>query len=120
MRSVAVLMIGVAGFLVAAGALAGEAALELVAATGIVDKVDKDAVTIQPRGAGGKFAKKMVLKITGTSKLAAVTREKRGGKLVPVQRDVDAKDLEPNQSIAVIYLGGAEPTLLSAVVQRPK
>jgi hypothetical protein len=118
MRYVAALMICVAGFFVAAAALAGEAALELVAATGIVDKVDKDAVTIQPRGAGGKFTKKMVLKITGTSKLTAVAKEKRGGKLVPVQRDLDAKELEPSQSIAVIYVGGADPTLLSAVVQK--
>jgi hypothetical protein len=109
-----------AGFALSAGARAGDAALELATATGTVEAVGKDTVSIQPRGAGGKFAKKLVLKVTGTSKLSLVSKEKRAGKLVPVQRDVDAKELEVNQHIAVIYLAGAEPVLLSAVLERPK
>src|SRR5207237_89154 len=60
-------------------ALAGDAPSGLAAASGIVDKVDKDALTVQPRGAGGKFGKKVVLKITGTSKVTIVSQEKRGG-----------------------------------------
>src|SRR5947207_14370653 len=107
----------ISAFLVVAGALAGEATLELSTATGAVEKADKDAMTIQPRGPGGKFAKKLVLKITGTSKLSLVSKEKRAGKLVPVQRDVEARDLEANQHVAVIYIAGTDAILLSAVVQ---
>jgi len=100
-------------------ALAGDAPSGLATASGIVDKVDKDALTVQPRGAGGKFGKKVVLKITGTSKVTVVSQEKRGGKIVAVQRDLDAKDLEAKQQIAVIYLTvGADNTLLAAVVER--
>jgi len=112
----------VAFFIMFAGALAlaGDAPLDLVVATGIVDKADKDSVTIQPRGKGGKFGKEVALKITGTSKITIVTQEKRGKNLVPVQRDAQAKDLEARQSIAVIYTGGSEPVLLSAVAQKAK
>ena len=100
-------------------ALAGDTPSGLTTASGIVDKVDKDALTVQPRGSGGKFAKKVVLKITGTSKLSVVSQEKRSGKTVAVQRDLDAKDIEAKQPIAVIYLTvGNDNTLLAAVVER--
>ncbi len=106
------------GFVVAL-AYAGDVPSGLSSASGLVDKIDKEALTIQPRGAGGKFGKKLVLKITGTSKLTIVSQEKRGGKMVPVQRDLDFKDLEAKQHIAVIYLTiGADNTLLAAVVER--
>ena len=120
MRYVSALMICGALFIVVAGAVGGEAPLELTAGKGMVDKADKQVVTVQLHGAGGKFGKKVMLKITGTSKLTLLSKEKRGGKLVPVQREMDAKDLEANQAIAVIYLGGTEPILLSAVVQHAK
>src|SRR5437899_508619 len=55
--------------------------------------------------------------LTGTAKQSAVTREKRD-KLLPVQRDIEATDLEPAHAIAVIYPGGDDPLLLSGVVQR--
>ena len=120
MRYVSALMISGVVFMVVAGAFGGEAPLELTAGKGMVEKADKQAVTVQLHGAGGKFGKKVALKITGTSKLTMLSREKRGGKLVPVQREIDAKDLEPNQPIAVIYSGTTEAILLSAVVQRAK
>jgi hypothetical protein len=120
MRYFSVLLIFTAGLLVSTDVLAGEATPELAAAVGTVEKAEKDALTIQPRGPGGKFAKKIVLKITGTSKLTMVSQDKRGGKLVPVQREVEAKDLEINQHVAVIFVGGTDPILLSAVVQRAK
>src|SRR5205823_4923925 len=99
---------------------AGDQPLDLSAASGTIEKADKESVTIQPRGAGGKFAKSVTLKITGTSKITMVTQEKRGKNLVPVQREVLAKDLEAKQQIAVIHTGGTEPVLLSAVVQKAK
>jgi hypothetical protein len=100
-------------------ALAGGATVSLAAAAGTVEKAEKDALTMQSRGPDGKFGKKLVLKLTGTSKLTVMSQEKRAGKLVPVQRDVDATELEPGQMVAVIYTAGAtEPILLSAVVQK--
>jgi hypothetical protein len=99
-------------------ALAGGNAVTLATAAGSVEKAEKDALTLQPRGADGKFGKRLVLKLTGSSKLTVVSQEKRGGKLVPVQREVEAADLAAGQLIAVIYTGGAEPILLSGVVQK--
>jgi hypothetical protein len=108
------------GVLLAGLALAGEAPT-LATAHGVVDKVGKDDVTVRPRAADGTFQKNLTLKLTGTSKLTQVTMQKRAGKLVPVQNDIAAKDLEAKQPIAVIYLpdkkGGV---LLSAVVQPAK
>jgi hypothetical protein len=102
-------------WLFAASAIAQEPALS--AAHGTVSKASKDSVTVKPRGEGGKFEKEVALSVTGTSKIMTLSIEMRGGKPVPVQRDADAKDLKPQQSIAVIYTQGAGgPVLLSAVV----
>jgi hypothetical protein len=90
---------------------------------GHVLKVDKESLTIQPRAPGGMDEKTMTLKITGTSKITVVSKEKRGGKFVPVQREVAAKDLQAGQRVAFIYtivnpIGkDAEAVLLSAVAQ---
>ncbi len=118
MRLLYVAFVFLAAALVAPVALAGGPSLTVEIAHGSVSKADKDSLTLQPRTAGGQFGKALVLKLTGTSKLSAVGLEKRGGKLVPVQRDVEATDLEPGQPIAVIYAGGDDPVLLSGVVQR--
>ncbi len=118
MRRVAVLAIFLMGLAVAATATAGDGAA-LLTATGVIEKAGKDTLIIQPREAGGKFGKKLTLKVTGTSKISSVAFEKRAGKLVPVQRDVDARELEAKHSIAVIYTSeGARNILLSAVVHR--
>ena len=87
----------------------------LLTASGTVSKAGAESLTIRPRGQDGKFAKALTLKVTGTSKVTVVTQQKRGGKLVFVQRDADAKDLEANQQVAVIYSSGKTPVLLSAV-----
>ncbi len=120
MRYLRASVIGGAFFLVVACVYAGEAPVELSVGKGMVEKADKSEVTVQLRGAGGKFGKKVALKITGTSKLTMLSKEKRAGKLVPVQRELDAKDLEVNHAIAVIYTGGTEPVLISGVVQKMK
>jgi hypothetical protein len=93
----------------------------LLTAHGKVEKVDKDSLTIQPRGADGKYGKGMVLKLTGTTRISTLTTQVRNRKTVVVQKDTEAKDLEANQTIAVIYTqlkDGA--VLLTAVVQAEK
>ena len=97
---------------------AADAPATLATASGTVAKVDKDSLTIRPRGPDGKFDKEITLKLTGTSKISTLASQTRAGKTVVVQRDTDAKDLQPKQTIAVIYTTGAGgAVLLSAVVQ---
>jgi hypothetical protein len=89
-------------------------------ATGLVSKATANVLFILPRGADGRFEKKLPLKLRGTSKATAVGTQKRAGQEVLVQRDVDIKDLQPNQGIAVIYASTPDGfILLSAVVQSP-
>ena len=108
-------------FLFAAAALAGGAAFSVATATGSVDKADVDMLIIKPRSPDGKFTKHLTLTLTGTSKITSLTQQKRAGKLVFVQRDIQVKDLEPNEPIAVIYgVHGKELVLLSAVVHSTK
>jgi hypothetical protein len=89
----------------------------LMTAQGTVEKVEKDSLTIRPRGPDGKFGKNLVLQVTGTSKVTTLLPQSRAGKLVMTQKDTDAKDLQPKQTIAVIYTEGTPPVLLAAVVQ---
>lgn len=98
----------------------GQEAPTLAVAYGTIEKADKETLTVKPRAAGGQFQKTLVLKLTGTSRVAVLTPQKRGDKLVLTQRDADAKDLTPGQPVAVIYAPSAGkdgPVLLSAVVQ---
>jgi hypothetical protein len=88
----------------------------LSTASGMVSKVGPDSVTIRPRGPDGKFGKNLTMAVTGTSKVWLVTEEKRGSKLVFVQREISPKDLEEKQSVTVIYATATKgPVLLSAV-----
>jgi hypothetical protein len=89
----------------------------LMTAQGTVDKVEKDSLTVRPRGPDGKFGKSLVLQLTGTTKITTLIPQSRAGKTVMTQKDTDAKDLQPKQAIAVIYAEGTPPVLLSAVVQ---
>ena len=113
--SAALVSLALVGF-----ALAGDSPVPLATAQGLVEKVDKTALTIQPRGAGGKFEKKLVLKLTGTSRVSTVTLQKRAGKLVPVQKDIDAKELLPSQQIAVIYTPDKAGGIVLTAVAQPK
>ncbi len=89
----------------------------LATAQGMIDKVEKETITVRPRGPDGKFGKSLIVKLTGTSKIATLTYQKRGGKTVAVQKDTEAKDLAAKQTIALIYSTGPDGTvLLSAVV----
>lgn len=92
--------------------------IPMLSAHGTVDKVDKDALTIRPRGPDGKFAKSITLKLTGTSKVSTLSTQMRAGKPVFVQKETEPKDLQTGQAIAVIYADAKEgPVLLTAVVQ---
>jgi hypothetical protein len=95
------------------------AELSLSVAQGVVDKADKDSLTVKPRAANGQFQKTVTLHITGTSKVTQLTPQMRSGKTVLTQRDADAKDLTAGQAVAVIYAdaGADGPVLLSAVAQ---
>ena len=112
----------VALFLVALATVAvaaGPEPVPVVTAHGKVDKADKDTLVFQPRDESGKFAKAVILHLTGTSKITTLSARMMDKKLVMVQKDTEAKDLMAGQPIAVIYAApkGQEPVLLSAVVQ---
>src|SRR5438105_4567288 len=101
-----------------AGLVAAADTPSLSTAQGTVDKVEKDSLTLKPRGPDGKFQKAITLKLTGTSKVTTLAPQTRGGKLILSQKDTDAKDLQPGQAVAVIYASVKEDAvLLSAVVQ---
>jgi hypothetical protein len=91
---------------------------DLATARGVIDKVEKDSITMRPRGADGKFEKSVTLRMTGTSKVTTLTTRMQKDKVVIVQKDAAPQDLQAKQTIAVIYTTGADgPVLLSAVVQ---
>jgi hypothetical protein len=98
---------------------AADEAPALLTTSGTVDKADKDALVLKPRGTDGKFQKAMTLKVTGTSKVAVLTPQKRGDKVVLTQREIEAKDLVAGQAVAVIYAEVEKdgPVLLTAVAQ---
>lgn len=107
----------IAVFAVAANAPAAD--IPVIAATGVVEKITKDSLTFLPRKADGKFDKSVVLKVTGTSKITVVGTRMSGKKLVLTQRGAEAKELQKNQKLSVIYVRGKEGNiLLSAVAQR--
>jgi hypothetical protein len=105
--------------LVLAGLAAAQEALPLHVAQGVVEKVDKESLTVQPRGEGGKLGKAILLKITGTSKITAVGTRDSGGKTVVTQRDLDAKDLRPKQAVAVTYTTTKDGNVLLSAVAQP-
>ena len=93
--------------------------MPLLHAHGTVEKLEKDQLTIRPRGADGKFGKNVTLKLTGTSKVTTLSTQKRDKKAVVVQRDTDPKDLAKGQGIAVIYTTVAGDSVLLAAVAQP-
>ena len=92
----------------------------LLTATGVVDKADKESLTVKPRGTDGKFQKALVLKATGTSKVAVLAPQKRGDKVILTQREIDAKDLVAGQPVAVVYAeAGKDGAVLLTAVAHP-
>jgi hypothetical protein len=99
--------------------LAQDDSAGLATVQGTVDKVEKEGLTVRTRGADGKFGKNLNLKLTGTSKITTLSYQKRAGKMVAVQNDINAKDLEAKQAIAVIYSNGPDGMVLLAAVVQP-
>ncbi|HTU20281.1 MAG TPA: hypothetical protein VMG10_19610 [Gemmataceae bacterium] len=92
----------------------------LLTAQGTVEKVNANTLTVRPRGPDGKFGKSLVLKITGTSTVRTLTPRMQKSSVIMVQTDTKPKDLQPKQSIALVYtLVKDSPVLLTAVVQPP-
>jgi nitrogen fixation protein FixH len=85
---------------------------------GTIEKVDKETLTIKHRPADSKTDKSMTFKLTGTSRFSTLSTQKRGEKIVLVQKDTEVKNLAAKQPIAVIYATNAgDHVLLAAVVQ---
>jgi len=100
---------------------AQQPSFKVLTARGVVKKVDKDLVTIQPRGPDGKFEPQIVLKVTETSKFAdPYVKKGPGDRLVVAQRTVmKAADLRPDQDqkVVIIYAQvGMDNVLLTLVV----
>jgi hypothetical protein len=116
-RCIRFLLLGVVVLALAGLVRAGDGGPSLSTAHGVVDKASKNSLVVLPRTEEGRFGKKLVLKVTGTSKISTLSRQKRDGKMVFVQRDAEAGDLQAKQSIAVIYASTKDgPVLLTAVV----
>jgi hypothetical protein len=112
-RRGAILVLGL--FLIGA-ARAADDDTSLSAASGVIDKVSKTTLSVQPRSAGGRFEKTIKLHVTGTSQVTKLGHQVRSGKSVFVQKEAAVKELKAKQPIAVIYgtdKGG--PVLLTAV-----
>ena len=92
----------------------------LVTAHGAVVKADRENLTLKPRGADGRFEKELVLQVTGTSRISTLSTRTQGGRQVMVQQDGDAKDLQPDQAVAVIYAQGASGLVLLSAIALPK
>jgi hypothetical protein len=99
--------------------LAADDTPPLLIAKGTIEKVEQDSLTVLPRDSGGKFGKSLTLKVTGTSKISTLTTRKQGSKVVHVQRDTDAKDLQTKQDVAIIYTTGPTGMVLLAAVAQP-
>jgi hypothetical protein len=106
-------------FIVVAFARAADEAPVVQAAQGVVDKVEKDSLTIKPRGKDGRFEKAVVLKLTGTSKISTLSTQMRGKATIFVQKETDSKELQPNQPIALVYATGQGGTVLLTAVVLP-
>jgi hypothetical protein len=100
------------------GAAAADEGTPLLTAHGVVEKVGKDTLTVQPRTEAGKFGKAIVLRVTGTSRISLLGSRVTDGKVVFTQKDVDFKVLRAKQPVAVVYsTSKKDNVLLTAVVQ---
>jgi hypothetical protein len=91
----------------------------LLTASGIVVKANANVLIVRPRLADGRFDNALTLKLRGTS--TATVLRTRGGSGMPtlVQQSTSIKDLQPNQTIAVIYTNTGDEYVLLSAVARP-
>jgi hypothetical protein len=88
-------------------------------ANGAVVKANAEVLIVRPRGADGKFEKALTLKIRGTTKVTVLTFRQNKGETVPVQREVEVKDLHPEQVVSVIYTNAGDALVLLSAVALP-
>jgi len=95
---------------------------------GKVEKVEKDTLTLAAEDGSGKSLNiTLELKLTPDTKITTAVREWKGNKFVISEKTIKAKDLHPDQMVAVIYgkvkgdqVKGEERVVLSAVVLAEK
>jgi hypothetical protein len=109
------------GLVLVGGLHAQQPAFKVLTARGVVKKVEKDLLTLQPRGPDGKFEPQVVLRVTDTSKFSdPYVKKGPGDRPVIAQRTVlKAADLRPDQDqkVVVIYAQvGADNVLLTLVI----
>lgn len=88
----------------------------LLTASGTVVKANANVLILRPRLPDGRFDQAVTLKIRGTS---TVTLLRTRGAGVLVQQSTTVKDLQPNQTIAVIYTNTGDEYVLLSAVARP-
>jgi hypothetical protein len=108
--------------LLLAGLAGAQVTLPLQTAQGKIEKVDKETLTLQPRGADGKVGKAIELRFTETSRVTTLTARETAGKVIAVQKQTEPRELTQGQLIAVTYTTVKEGkkegnVLLTAVVQ---
>jgi hypothetical protein len=91
----------------------------LATANGAVVKANAELLLVRPRGADGKFEKALSLKIRGTTKVTVLSFQQRGGQTVPIQREAEVKDLQPEQVVSVIYTNVGDAFVLLSAVALP-
>jgi guanyl-specific ribonuclease Sa len=111
--------IGVCLLALSAGVRAEEPVLATV--QGVIEKIDKTTVQVKTRPADGKPSKFQTFLLTGTTWVTEVSIEKRGTRLVPVQRDLELRDLHAGQTVALICTNTQQgQVVLTAVVTAPE
>jgi hypothetical protein len=111
------MVVALVGLLWAAGR--SPAQVPVSTATGVIEKVGKDSLTVLPRGASGKFEKSLVLKVAGTSNVFILTTRMQGRKTIAQQRQVKADDLKKDQPVAIIYIKAKDGAILLCAVAQP-
>src|SRR5262245_40574643 len=87
---------------------------QVLTTQGLIQKVEKETITIKHRAADGKFDKDLTLTLTGTSRLSVLSTQKRNEKVVLVQKDVDGKHPAEKQTISVVYAKNGDENVLLA------
>jgi guanyl-specific ribonuclease Sa len=91
----------------------------LITAQGTIEKVADDAITIRPRRVDGKFDKNLVLKLTGATRVTALSMDRRRSESAVSQKEIRREDLKPRQRIAVIYLANSPSNILMTAIVQP-
>src|SRR5262249_32219548 len=98
---------------------ANEETRRLVTTQGTIEKVDRDALTLRPRGSEGKATKNLVLRLSSASRFTMLRIYKRAGEATIGQKELRPEHLQPPQEIACIYIVASPANLLLTAVVQP-